>query len=148
MENPIISPRGFLKKAEEVIEMGYYSTLTRCDPVKVVGMTEEQFRKKWKEKIELLDDDHEGYLDFYNWLSGKKEPDCLWFELNCEEWYAKHYADRKLAEFISQVIAEGTYCVLEFQGEDGAWWGYYITNGSVKEIKYVRMVDGKLIETN
>ena len=81
------------------------------------------------------------------WLPGKKEPDCLWFELDCEEWYAKHYADESLAEFISQVIAEGTYCVLEFQGEDGAWWGYYITKDSVKEIKYVRMVDGKLIET-
>ena len=147
MDNPIISPWGFLKKEEEVIEMGYYSTLTRCDPVKVVGMTEEQFRKKWKEKIESLDDDHKGDLDFYNWLPGKKEPDCLWFELDCEEWYAKHYADESLAEFISQVIAEGTYCVLEFQGEDGAWWGYYITKDSVKEIKYVRMVDGKLIET-
>lgn len=128
--------------------MGYYSTLTRCDAVKVVGMTEEQFRKKWKEKVESLDA-NEGHLDFYDWLPGKKDPGCLWFNLECQddEWYAKHYADEELAEFISEVIAEGTYCVLEFQGEDGAWWGYYITKDSVEEIEYVRMVDGKLIET-
>jgi len=128
--------------------MGIYSTLERCDDIKVVGMTEENFRNKWKKKIESLDEDRKGYLDFYEWSITQKEPDCLWFSLGCEDddYYAKHYADRDLADFISTVIAEDSVCLLEFSGDDNSLWGYYITHGSVKEIEYVRMVDGKLID--
>jgi hypothetical protein len=125
--------------------MGYYSTMSRCDVVKT-EMAKEEFMAKWNQAVEATKGtDDEGYLDFYQWDVSDEKDGFRWMEISMEEWYAKHYADDALAEFISSVIADGGFCLLEFQGEDGAWWGYYITKQSVKEIEYVRMVDGKLV---
>ena len=120
--------------------------MSRCDVVKT-PLTKDEFMEKWNQAVEAtVGTDDEGYLDFYQWIVSDENNRFRWMEIDTDDRYAKHYADRKLAEFISQVIAEGTYCVLEFQGEDGDWWGYYITNGSVKEIEYVRRVDGVVLD--
>jgi hypothetical protein len=126
--------------------MGYYSTLVSQPRIKT-HLTEEQFFKKWDElKASLIGTVDEGFLDQYDWKTDKKEGSFTWYYLELEDWHSKHYADEALAEFISEVIAEGERCLLEFNGEDGCNWGYYITKGSVKEIEYVKMVDGKRIE--
>ena len=127
--------------------MGYYSTLIAQKPVKT-SLTEKEFFEKWEKAKESLagDKESEGYLDMYNWEVWKRDGEFTWYYLEMEEFYAKHYADEALAVFISEVIADGEKCLLEFCGEDGFNWGYYITKGSVKDIEYVKMVDGKPIE--
>jgi hypothetical protein len=128
--------------------MGYYSTLTHWEEVKVDAreFTGVQFMEQWEKAVKESKDP--GYLDFYKWSLNEGDPDYLWFDLEVEddEWYAKHYADRELAEFISRVIAKGASSVLEFVGEDNCQWGYYISRDSVKNIEYVKMVDGKPID--
>ena len=126
--------------------MGYYSTLIAQEPVKT-ALTKEEFFERWeKAKESLVGTEDEGYLDEYKWEVWKEEGGFTWYWLDMEEWYAKHYADEHLAKFISEVIVDGEKSLLEFNGEDGINWGYYITKGSVKEIEYVKMVDGKRIE--
>lgn len=125
--------------------MGYYSTLIRCDDIKTT-LSKEEFMRKWIETVrETEGTDKEGYL-FYNWELSKEENGFRWFSIEMDEWFAKHYADRELAEFISEVISDDAKCILEFNGEDGVSWGYYITKNSVKEIEYVKLVDGKVLE--
>jgi len=121
--------------------MGYYSELIRYDNVKT-NLPVEEFYDRWeKAKQSLIGTDYEGDLDIYEW-----EKNSNGFSLKLEEWYAKHYGDWKLAEFISEVIAPSTSCILEFVGEDGFFWGYYITSGKVDEIQYVKMVNGQIID--
>lgn len=120
--------------------MGYYSTLTECSGFKVTGMTWDEFQEKWK-KIA----DGDCYLSNYHWGKlNEQDPDSMHVYLECDECYSKHYSDEKLAQFISEVIAESDHCILEFLGEDGPW-GFYITKGSVKDIEYAKMVDGERI---
>jgi len=126
--------------------MGYYSTLQRCDTVKT-PLSVEEFMEKWNEAItSAIGTYEEGYLDFYIWKMDSDKDGLRWFSIDMEDWYAKHYADSGLAKFISSVIAPGASCILDFSGEDGGQWGYYIQAKTVKDIEYVRMVDGKPIE--
>jgi hypothetical protein len=123
--------------------MGHYTTLIEEPAFKVTGMTWEEFEEKWKKFVD--EDGKLTYLDLYGWELSKQDPDALQVCLTCEERYAKHYDDEKLAEFISTVIAEGENCILEFADSDGdgGHWGYYIMRGEIKPLQYVRMVDGK-----
>jgi hypothetical protein len=125
--------------------MGYYSTPTRHDEVKTLRMTQEEFDKKWQEFCNSKGGDDKFYLEQYRWCLNEKDPDASFFYIDMDEWYSKHYADEALAEFISQVIVDGAHCILEFLGDDGPW-GYYITKGIVKNIEYVKMVDGERID--
>jgi hypothetical protein len=125
--------------------MGYYSEIIGLDPVETV-LSKEEFCAKWEQAIKATEGTtKEGYLDIYSWDIEHKENGKLWFALGTTDGSleAKHYADRELAQFISSVIADGRFCILEFDGEDGERWGYYITVAVVKDIEYVRMVDGK-----
>jgi hypothetical protein len=127
--------------------MGHYTTLTEEPAFKVTGMTWEEFQQKWKKFVE--EDGECSYLDLYHWKreTSEQDPDALYVYMECDEHYAKHYSDAKLAEFISTVIAEGDHTILEYADTDGdgGHWGHYITRGSVKPLEYVRMVDGKPI---
>jgi hypothetical protein len=127
--------------------MGHYTTLTEEPAFKVTGMTWKEFQEKWDALVE--EDGECSYLSLYHWRGEKSEqdPDALYVNMECDEYYAKHYSDAKLAEFISTVIAEGDYAILEYADTDGdgGHFGYYITRGSVKPLEYVRMVDGKPI---
>ena len=126
--------------------MGYYSTMSRHDSLPV-RITKEEFYEKWNQAIEATKGtDNEGYLDFYEWDATREKDGAQWFDIEMDDWCAKHYADSELAKFISGVIAPGASCILEFTGEDGGQWGYYIQPETVKDIEYVRMVDGKPIE--
>jgi len=121
--------------------MGYYSELIRYGVVKT-DLSVEEFNCRWEmAKKSLIGTEREGYLDNYEW-----ECHSDGFYLRMEEYFAKHYADRELADFISSVIAPGTECILEFVGEDGFFWGYLITRGKVDEIEYVKMVNGRRID--
>jgi len=130
--------------------MGYYSTITRIDSV-WSKLPPDDFRKAWEKAIEKTQEtDLEGYLNFYNFdisIPMEKDGNLYYqYDLHMDDLTAKHYADRLLAEFIAGVIAQGEHCIIEFAGEDGTHWGYYITIGSVREIEYKKMVDGKPIE--
>jgi hypothetical protein len=131
--------------------MGHYTTLTEEPAFKVTGMTWEEFQEKWDRLVK--EDGELTYLDIYHWERGPNEqdPDSFHVCLTCDEYYAKYYSDAKLAEFISTVIAEGEYSILEYADTDGdgGHWGYYITRGSVKDIEYVRkrMVHGVPIDS-
>jgi len=124
--------------------MGDYSELTGCSEITVKGMTWDEFQERWRKTVED-DGGDESYLILYEWELNEKDPDALHIDLKCDVCFAKHYSTDKLAKFISEVIAEGSDCVLEFLGGEGPW-GFYVTKGSVKDIKYVRMVDGKQID--
>ncbi len=126
--------------------MGYYSTLQRCDRVKTF-LSIEEFMNKWDEAVKsTVGTNEEGYLDFYTWRMEEEGNGRRFMSLDMDDWCSKHYADYKLAEFISRVIAPDASCILEFTGEDGGQWGYYIQAETVKDIEYIRMVDGKPIE--
>ncbi len=127
--------------------MGYYSTL-RLTPAIKTPLTEDEFRSAWqKANDELVGTYLEGYLEIYNWEFEGKENGYSRFQLSIEadDW-TEHYASLKLAYFISSVIAEGEKCILEFLGEDGELWGYYISRNLIKEIEYIKMVDGKPLD--
>jgi hypothetical protein len=126
--------------------MGFYSTLQRSDTVKTL-LSIEEFMNKWNQAIEAIKGTaEEGYLDFYIWKMDSDKDGFRFFSIDMDDRYAKHYADSELAEFISGVIAPGASCILEFTGEDGGQWGYYVQPETVKDIEYVRMVDGKPIK--
>jgi|GEM_PF-2274204 len=128
--------------------MGYYSRIIGLDLVET-DLSKEEFFAKWRKAIKATEGtSKEGYLDIYNWDIEHKENGKLWFTLGTTDGSleAKHYADKALAQFISSVIAGDAECMLEFDGENGERWGYYITAGMVKDIEYVRMVDGKPLD--
>jgi hypothetical protein len=82
-------------------------------------------------------------LEIYKWEFYKGR----WYlEVENDEWFNKHYADKELAEFVSRVIDEGEKTTLEFVGEDGEQWGYYIERDKVVPIEYVKMVEGKRLD--
>jgi hypothetical protein len=128
------------------LEMGYYSTMVRHDEVKTLPMTEEEFKKKWEAFCASKNEDARLYLEQYKWVLNKRDPDAAWFDIEMDDWYSKHYADEDLAEFVSQMITDDAHCLIEFLGDDGPW-GYYVTKGSVKDVEYSRMVDGKRIDS-
>lgn len=68
------------------------------------------------------------------------------YELVMEDYYAKHYADRRLAEFVSTVIAPCDDTTIEFDGEDGEKWGYLVLRDTVETIEYTRRVNGMDID--
>jgi len=126
--------------------MGYYSTLRKCGTVKT-PLSIEEFMNKWNEAINsAIGTDEEGYLDFYIWKMDSDEDGFRFFAIDMDDWSAKHYADRLLAKFISSAIAPDASCILEFSGEEGCQWGYYVQRETVKDIEYVMMVDGKPIK--
>ena len=124
--------------------MGHYTTLTEGPSFRFAG-TWEEFMEKWRQRVK--DDGEYSCLDLYDWELEKQDPDSIVVGLKCESYYAKHYSDRELAQFISTVIAEDDHTILEYADSDGdgGHWGYYITRGNIKPLEYVRMLDGKLV---
>lgn len=111
------------------------------------ALGEEEFRKRWEEARRVREkEEDDDWLDIYEWVLDRIEGNKMRATIKMDDWYAKHYADESLADFISQVIEEGDHSILEFCGEDGGTWGYYITRETVKEIEYVKMVDGQPID--
>lgn len=124
--------------------MGYYSTLLNQPMIKS-SLTEKEFMEEWeKAKQELIGSYLEGFLDFYRWEHIGKN--VFYLELEDGDTWAKHYADSQLVKFIASVIADDEQCLLEFYGEDGNQWGYLISKDSVRDVDYVKMVDGVVID--
>ena len=76
----------------------------------------------WEQELDLL------FLDDYNCLI-------------CDEYYAKWYYDQVWLLRIALFAADGE---VEFTGEDGERWGYYIENQSVFVMNYQRVKGDKL----
>jgi len=119
--------------------MGYYSTLSFERTIKT-NRSQEEINTLWEKFKSEQPEDRALFLEQYSF---EKDTDGT-IRLETEDYCSKHYSDGELAQFISTIIEEGHF-ILEFVGEDNSVWGYYITPNSVKEIEYIRMVDGKLI---
>jgi len=50
------------------------------------------------------------------------------------EYYAKHYEEKELAQFVSSVMLPNTSTTVEFTGDDGCKWGYVIFHSNVFDI--------------
>lgn len=64
------------------------------------------------------------------------------YGLEMDDYYAKHYADNLLAEFVSTVIAPVEHTIIELVGEDSTQRGYLVLRGEVLTIEYEKTVQG------
>jgi len=104
--------------------MGYYSTVNIYSfHVEDVEKAKELF-KKYKEN------DPDGYF-FYELEVLNSENRQVTAVPEDNNYTAKHYADRRLAEAISKIIVPNETVDLTFDGEDGTKWGYRISRNKV-----------------
>ena len=57
------------------------------------------------------------------------------------EWNDKHYHDKTMAEFISQVISPGEETDLTFMGDEENFWGYRIGRNRIRSLGATIKVD-------
>ena len=123
--------------------MSYYSFLSTSGHFlsalneKELAEAFENYKKKLLEDDDLWKGLEAAHLVKYGFRLEGTEDNLYRYELTCEcdEFFNTHYADERLAEFISKVIAKGYFC-LYFDGQDDTDWGWFITPGSVRSIKY------------
>jgi len=112
--------------------LGYYSDMSYaingavCDRQKVKEL-EDYF-------ADIENHDVYGFYEVKLSLSENGKLKDIWLG----EYYAKFYDDRLFVDKLSHCLIEGNVKV-EFVGEDGDKWGYFVSPGHIEEIIYVPM---------
>ncbi len=123
--------------------MSYYSTISAFGFRS--RLTEAELKEAFDRFVQNLtgeDSDSMGLYEFSR-SSGPEKDGLYEYALEMGDYFAKHCADRRLAEFVSKVIASSEYALVEFDGEDGEKWGYLVLSNEVEDITYETMVNGK-----
>lgn len=123
--------------------MGYYSSVNRVTFESALTEAEikEAFKKYIRESASNAD-----YLEDYEFCCDSEKKEGLHeYTLEMGDYYAKHYADSDLAQFISEVIAPGKHSFIEFVGEDYERWGYLVLSNEVHCLTYETRVNGKTL---
>ena len=123
--------------------MSYYSTISAFEFRS--RLTEAELKEVFDRFVQNLtyeDRDCMGMYEFFR-TSGPEKDGLYEYALEMGDYFAKHCADRRLAEFVSKVIAPCEYVLVEFDGEDGEKWGYLVLSNEVQDITYETMVNGK-----
>ena len=107
--------------------MGYSSTMNNCEFMS--DLTLDDIKRKFDEFKHKVGNGK--FLDYD-------------FEYNGDNWYEvvphygdytmKHYNDKLLAIFLSSIIKPHTSAELQFVGEDGEHWGWYIESFKLKKM--------------
>lgn len=120
--------------------MGYYSEITATTFKS--RLNQEEMKAAWNSFVESQPDCNDKfYLSIYD----IRYADSREYEIYMDDYFAKHYASRALAEFISSTIELKSYCKIEFVGEDGEIWGWLVLQGEVNPIAYEQHVCGQPI---
>lgn len=123
--------------------MSYYST------VGAFGfrsrLTEAELKNAFNRFVQNLTSEDRDCMGIYEFsrISGPEKDGLYEYALEMGDYFAKHYADRCLAEFVSRVIASGEYALVEFDGEDGEKWGYLVLSNEVHDLAYETLINGR-----
>lgn len=104
--------------------MGYYSTMN------IYSFHVEDVEEAKKVFKRYYGNDADGYF-FYKLEVLNSENRQVTAVPEDNNYTAKHYADRRLAEAISKIIVPNETVDLTFDGEDGTKWGYRISRNKV-----------------
>ncbi|MEM4385245.1 MAG: hypothetical protein QXD03_01720 [Candidatus Anstonellales archaeon] len=115
--------------------MGYYSSMV-LNGVIHTDYDIDTIKSIFKDYINTVKENNRPYMEIYNFVEESKGM----INIETDDTYAKHYADRELAEFISKIIKEGYHVKIKFIGEDGTTWGYLITKDKIFEIEWVERI--------
>lgn len=123
--------------------MSYYSTIGAFEFCS--RLTEAELKEAFDRFIQNLTGEDRDCMGIYEFskTSGPEKDGLYEYALEMGDYFAKHCADRRLAEFISTVIAQGEYALVEFDGEDGEKWGYLVLSNEVDDLSYETLVNGK-----
>ncbi|MCR4286747.1 MAG: hypothetical protein NUW09_01905 [Deltaproteobacteria bacterium] len=123
--------------------MSYYSTISAFDFHS--RLTEAELKDAFDRFVQNLTGEDRDCMGIYEFSStcGIEKDGLYEYALEMGDYLAKHYADRRLAEFVSTVIAGGEYALVEFDGEDGEKWGYLVLSNEVHDFSYETLVNGK-----
>ena len=118
--------------------MGYYSALHPF--VFSSQLMEEELKKRYEDFMNAQDEDTRSYLEIYDFELLDRKDGAYRYSLRMDDYYAKHYALEKLAEFVSRVILPGTYTEIVDDGEDGERGGYLVLRDEVHQLTWYPMV--------
>lgn len=123
--------------------MSYYSTISAFEFRS--RLTEAELKEAFDRFVQNLTDEDRDCMGIYEFsrTSGPEKDGLYEYALEMGDYFAKHYADRCLAEFVSTVIAGCEYALVEFDGEDGVKWGYLVLSNEVHDLAYETLVNGK-----
>lgn len=122
--------------------MSYYSTISAFGFRS--RLTEAELKEAFDRFVQNLtgeDRDCMGMYEFFR-SSGLEKDGHYEYALEMGDYFTQHCADRRLAEFVSTVIAPSEYALVEFDGEDGKKWGYLVLSNEVHDLSYETMVNG------
>lgn len=123
--------------------MSYYSTISAFEFRS--RLTEAELKEAFYRFVQNLTGEDRDCMGIYEFSrsSGPEKDGLNEYALEMGDYFAKHYADRRLAEFVSTVIAPDEYALVEFDGEDGEKWGYLVLSNEVHDLSYETLVNGK-----
>lgn len=123
--------------------MSYYSTISAFGFRS--RLTEAELKEVFDRFVQNLTDEDRDCMGMYEFFrtSGPEKDGLYEYALEMGDYFAKHCADRRLAEFVSTVIASSEYALVEFDGEDGEKWGYLVLSNEVHDLSYETLVNGK-----
>lgn len=123
--------------------MSYYSTISAFGFRS--RLTEVELKEAFDGFVQNLTGEDRDCMEIYEFsrISGPEKDGLYEYALEMGDYFAKHCADRRLAEFVSTVTAPGEYALVEFDGEDGEKWGYLILSNEVHDLSYETLVNGK-----
>jgi len=122
--------------------MSYYSTISAFGFRS--RLTEAELKEVFDRFVQNLTYEDRDCMGIYEFSrsSGPEKDGLYEYALEMGDYFAKHCADRRLAEFVSTVIASSEYALVEFDGEDGEKWGYLVLSNEVQDLSYETMVKG------
>lgn len=123
--------------------MSYYSTISAFDFHS--HLTEAELKDAFDRFVQNLTGEDRDCMGIYEFsrTCGPEKGGLYEYALEMGDYFAKHCADRRLAEFVSTVMASSEYALVEFDGEDGEKWGYLVLSNEVQDLSYETMVNGK-----
>ena len=117
--------------------MGYYSTLT------FHGQASKINKEKLKKLNKSLKQDPPPFEGFNNTkITFDKNGN---IDIDMDDYFRKFADGEKFAQELAKVIEEGEVAI-EFTGENGERWGYWIENGKVEPLAYIVIPASKLKE--
>lgn len=123
--------------------MSYYSTISAFGFRS--RLTEAELKEVFDRFVQNLTDEDRDCMGIYEFskTSGPEKDGLYEYAIEMGDYFAKHCADRRLAEFVSTVIAPCEYALVEFDGEDGEKWGYLVLSNEVQDLAYETLANGK-----
>ena len=118
--------------------MGYYSFFT----FSILEKAQVDMRKKKEVEDFFLNKDNEGIYGFYG-VKLETTKDGMLKNIEVEDDNNKFYDSRLFAQELAGVLIEGSI-ILHFAGEDGAFWGFLVEAGAVRELIPVYVTEQEL----